>query len=330
MFTDSPTQEIFFAGHKMFVKRDDLLHPDFSGNKARKFFHFLKSNNNNHVKCVVGSGSAQANSLYSLSVLAKLKGWDLDYYVSHISDALTQQLLSVSPVNSNYVQAVKNGANVKAVNWSDKRFNQCQHLDDAVEQLKSDYYLHYGKQEVLFIPEGGRCEYAKTGVAILASEIINWAIEYDIDKLTVFLPSGTGTTALYLQQSINEKCDQHLDIKVMTCSTVGGDDYLVSQFRRLSSTISCFPEIVTDGNKYHFGKLYLNLFELWQEVLATTGITFDLLYDPIGLAVLKHQLQTRALLGREVLYIHQGGLLGNVTMLPRYLRKQKNKKLRKL
>ena len=42
-FTNSKTSEIFLNNQRYFVKRDDLLHSDFSGNKARKFYYFLKS-----------------------------------------------------------------------------------------------------------------------------------------------------------------------------------------------------------------------------------------------------------------------------------------------
>ena len=42
-FTNSKTSEIFLNNQRYFVKRDDLLHSDFSGNKARKFYYFLKN-----------------------------------------------------------------------------------------------------------------------------------------------------------------------------------------------------------------------------------------------------------------------------------------------
>ena len=43
---------------------------------------------------------------------------------------------------------------------------------------------------------------ASFGIEILANEIKSWAKEQNIEdkRLKVFLPSGTGTTALYLQK----------------------------------------------------------------------------------------------------------------------------------
>jgi len=322
MLTNSRTDVMYFTGRQVHIKRDDLLHADFSGNKARKFYHFL-INDFPGVSHIVGSGSAQANSLYSLSVLAKIKGWKLDYYVSHIADYLKQQLSLSSGIRSNYSQAIKNGANVIEIDWSSNRYHACHHLDDAINVLKQDCLRKSNFQETLFIPEGGRCEYAKTGIYILGKEIVNWAISQGINKLSIFLPSGTGTTALYLQEYfVTQAQKTTLDIQVLTCSTVGGDSYLISQFNELSSNSQFHPQIISDGNKYHFGKLYLSLFQLWQQVLDSSGIEFDLLYDPIGLNVLKHAIESGELKDREILYIHQGGLLGNATMLPRYLRKQ--------
>ncbi|UJF20652.1 1-aminocyclopropane-1-carboxylate deaminase/D-cysteine desulfhydrase [Shewanella sp. OMA3-2] len=325
MLRHSPTDTINFAGRSIFVKRDDKLHPDFSGNKARKFYHFL-INDFKNVTRIVSSGSAQANSLYSLSVLAKMKGWQLDYYVSHISKYLKSQLQITPAIASNYTQAHANGANIIEVDWSSPKLSGCKHLDDAVSIFKPEYYKQYTQQEILFIPEGGRCDYANTGIYLLGEEIISWVKAQNITALSVFLPSGTGTTALFLQQYFKECQTELLDVQVLTCSTVGGDLYLQKQFSALNPDDSVHPTILNDGVKYHFGKLYLALFALWNEVLTTSGIEFDLLYDPIGLSVLKSHIEAGQCQNRQILYIHQGGLLGNATMQSRYHRKLMNKR----
>ena len=40
-YTNSPIEKINFNNKNFFIKRDDLLNKDFSGNKARKFYYFL-------------------------------------------------------------------------------------------------------------------------------------------------------------------------------------------------------------------------------------------------------------------------------------------------
>ncbi|WP_394130036.1 1-aminocyclopropane-1-carboxylate deaminase/D-cysteine desulfhydrase [Shewanella maritima] len=311
MFSVSPVQTITFCDTQIFIKRDDLLSESFSGNKARKFYHFL-INEFDDVKLVVGSGSVQANSLYSLSALAKLKGWSLDFYVNHIPS-----LLKTHP-QGNYHAALDNGANIIEIDSEQLALPDMPNLDDKVQLIVQQQYPHLSSEQLLHVPEGGRCQYAKTGIDELGKELLQWAMEQELDKFDVFLPSGTGTTSLYLQQYFAES-EINVQVRVLTCSTVGGDDYLIKQFAMLSSRPEYYPTIISDGRKYHFGKLYRQCYEMWQR-LGKTGIEFELLYDPIGFIVLEHYLSNRQD-DTAIVYIHQGGIKGNETMLPRYQRK---------
>ena len=101
-YTNSPIEKINFNNQEYFVKRDDLLDSDFSGNKARKFYYYL-INDFPNIKKVVSHGSSQSNAMYSLSVLCKIKNWQFDYYVDH-----TASFLKENPIG-NYKYAIKNG-----------------------------------------------------------------------------------------------------------------------------------------------------------------------------------------------------------------------------
>ncbi|MFQ6371780.1 pyridoxal-phosphate dependent enzyme [Shewanella sp. YIC-542] len=289
-----------FSGFHFYLKRDDLLHPQFSGNKARKFRYFLEHDFPG-TQMLVGYGSAQANSLYSMAALAALKGWQLRFYVDHLP-----QWLQAAPAG-NYQAALALGAEVIAL----------------PAQLRQGLGMgEYLQQQILpclpgalFIPEGGRCQQAEYGVRQLAQEIGQWATGSGIKGLKVFLPSGTGTTALYLATYFYE---QQADIEVLTCAVVGGDDYLQQQFAMLSQTAECYPTLLTPKKKYHFGKLYPEFYRIWQQ-LCHTGIAFELLYDPLGWLLLLDYKKRHP--QQPVLYLHQGGLLGNASMLPRYRRK---------
>ncbi|MDD2451716.1 MAG: 1-aminocyclopropane-1-carboxylate deaminase/D-cysteine desulfhydrase, partial [Sulfurovum sp.] len=98
----SPVQSLIFEDRHCYLKRDDLLHPDFSGNKARKFHYFL-THDFPAVKKIVSYGSSQSNAMYSLSVLARMKGWEFEYYVDHIADFLKDN------PHGNYQAALNNG-----------------------------------------------------------------------------------------------------------------------------------------------------------------------------------------------------------------------------
>ena len=297
--TASPTEKIHFRDYDIYVKRDDLLHPEFSGNKARKFLFALQQDFPN-INKVIGHGSAQANSLYSLSALAKLKGWQLDFYVDHIASWLKEN------PSGNYQAALANGANIIAVN------------DIAANIEVTDYINRYvlpSEHQALFLPEGGRCKEAEIGVKRLAEEIKAWVNINLLDNLKIVLPSGTGTTALFLQKN--------LPFEVLTCACVGGDEYLIKQFSDLTDSISDFPTIMPSSMKYHFGKLYIEFYDIWRELKQETGIEFDLLYDPLAWINLLNLLQHNKAEGATILYIHQGGVLGNPSMENRYLRKKK-------
>ncbi|MEZ9537558.1 1-aminocyclopropane-1-carboxylate deaminase [Shewanella sp. 10N.286.52.B9] len=326
MFATTPVQTIRFAEQAIFVKRDDLLHPDFSGNKARKFQYFLEQDFP-LVKKLVGYGSAQANSLHSLAALTKMRGWQLDYYVDHIAGYLKQN------PQGNYKAALDNGANI-----IEKPAGIELNLETYVQQdIQAPYESN--KQLVVkstvFVPEGGRCEYAQLGLDQLGREIIEWLKQNNMKKLELFLPSGTGTTALYLQRFFVEfsktasSSDLSLpSVTVLTCSCVGGDEYLTKQFYQLTDNTDYHPRIISNGKKYHFGKLNRQCYDMWQHV-NKQGIEFELLYDPVGFIMLEHYLNTANLSGDDlnkgaavpVMYLHQGGLLGNPSMLARYKRK---------
>ncbi len=285
--TNSPVQQITFQNQSFLIKRDDLLHKDFSGNKARKFYYYFINNFPNK-DTVISYGSNQSNAMYSLSVLAKLRGWKFLYYVDHIPSFLKE-----NPCG-NYKYAIENGMQII----------ETQDFDKETLQLKNNE---------LFISEGGAVKEAQIGLEVLANEIKEYQKINNIKNLKVFLPSGTGTTALFLQK--------FLDCAVLTCPCVGDSEYLKKQFRELESDEKIHPTIINTDKKYHFGKLYKENYLLWEKLQREINIEFDLLYDPIG-------LKTFLSLPKEqnftYLYIHQGGIIGNVTMIERYIHKYKD------
>ncbi len=296
-YINSKVEKIKFDNCDIFLKRDDLLDVDFSGNKARKFYYYLV-NEFEGVNKIVGHGSAQANSLYSFSVLAKLKGWECDFYVDHIPSFIKDK-----PVG-NYKKAFENGANVISM-------EEIQYDKKPIDYINE--IVLPNEKEVAFVPEGGRCQEAEFGVKILADEIGTWAKENKVENLKVVLPSGTGTTALFLQKNLP-------NFEVLTCACVGGDEYLTKQFLELSENTLHHPTILSTDKKYHFGKLYKEFYEMYNNLIEQTNIEFELLYDPLAWICLKNYLLKNKK-NNTILYIHQGGILGNETMLPRYVRK---------
>ena len=283
---NSPIEENKFLDQAIYLKRDDLLHPDFSGNKARKFYYFLLNEFPN-IKKVVGYGSNQSNAMYSLSVLAKIKGWEFEYYTDHLSSYL------VDNPHGNYKNALANGMKLIIGEGEPKR--------ELIEN-----------EETAFVEEGGRQPEAEDGVSLLAKEIEEWREEQNIAHLNIFLPSGTGTTALFLQKNLSIACS------VYTVPCVGDGAYLKKQFLILDENETRHPIILEPSKKRHFGKLYRESYKIWLELQGQMGIEFDLLYDPVGWLTM---MENPEIFKEPTLYIHQGGHLGNESMLMRYKRK---------
>ena len=280
-YTNSPIHKVTFNKQKYFIKRDDLLNPDFSGNKARKFYYYL-INDFPNIKKVVSHGSSQSNAMYSLSVLCKLKNWQFDYYVDH-----TASFLKENPIG-NYKYAIKNGMNI-------------------IESKLPDFF----DKETLFINEGGALVQASQGIEVLANEIKLWVNQNNIKNIRIFLPSGTGTTALFLQK--------FLPFEVLTCPCVGDEEYLKKQFEALEK--ENHPLIIKTDKKYHFGKLYKELYEIHNNLLNQTNIEFDLLYDSLGWICFENYVKQLKEANTTFLYIHQGGIIGNESMYDRYKHK---------
>jgi len=285
VFPSSPIEEYVFEGHSFYLKRDDLLHLDFSGNKARKFHYFLQ-NEFPHITKLISYGSAQSNAMYSLSVLSKMRGWKFEYFVEHIAEYLKKN------PHGNYAGALANGMKLTI---------------GSIESANNE-------DNILTIEEGGRQKESEYGIKVLAQEIAEWQIKNSVDELNVFLPSGTGTTALYLQKHLSNS-------SVYTCPCVGDEHYLKKQFIELEENLNYHPTILTLDKKHHFGKLYPENYKIWLKLQQQIGVEFDLLYDPLGWRVL---LAHSELFSKPLLYIHQGGVLGNESMLPRYERKYKD------
>ncbi|MGI2260163.1 pyridoxal-phosphate dependent enzyme [Shewanella sp. GXUN23E] len=301
LLINSPIEQHELFGFPVFIKRDDLLHQAFGGNKARKFAALLEMDFS-EIDTLIGYGSAQANSLYTMAALAQLKGCQLEFYVDHISD-----WLAAHP-SGNYRGALALGARVVPVDQQSDRGELS--VADYIEQK-----ILPARTRAIFVPEGGRCALAASGVEQLAKELADWRSTQEYQHVKVILPAGTGTTALFLSRYFHRN---HLDLQVITVPAVGGIDYLQSQFTELEADASCHPRIVDFGRKYHFGKLYREFAEIWLQA-RSRELDFELLYDPLGLMALKHirQQDPQACL----MYIHQGGILGNETMLARYRRK---------
>lgn len=283
----SPIEAIKLDEFEFFVKRDDLLGNYLGGNKARKLEFFIQNAHKFKPNSrIISYGSAQSNALAALSVFAKQKDFTLIFVCEKISSFLKN-----NPCG-NYAFALQNGAKI------------VENLDCASRKEKA---LHLAFDDDIFIEEGIACKEAALGFEILAYEIEKQGralgLEFDI-----FLPAGTGVSALYLAKFSK--------FRVFTCACVGDETYLKKQMQALEPKFKFSKlTILKTARKFYFAKPYKELLSIYQRALNECGIEFSLLYDSVGLLTM---LEYRHIFKRPLLYIHQGGAFGNESMLARY------------
>nr|WP_314562864.1 1-aminocyclopropane-1-carboxylate deaminase [uncultured Campylobacter sp.] len=192
-------------------------------------------------------------------------------------------------------------------NISNKNSNLKKSADQTSSNLPDAQDCFIG--DSLFINEGVWQQQAETGFISQARQIERWA-EAEGKTVDIFLPSGTGTSAAFLAK--------HVKFDVYTCPCVGDVGYLKSEIEAL--TPNSKVRILPPPKKYHFGDLKPELYQIWRKVCEQTGIEFELIYDPVGFLTMTANLGA---FKNEILYIHQGGALGNISQKLRYERKFK-------
>ncbi|WP_201352810.1 pyridoxal-phosphate dependent enzyme [Hydrogenimonas urashimensis] len=278
-------------GRLFYVKRDDLTDPRYSGNKLRKLSALLTLSPKRYTT-IVSYGGAQSNAMLSIAYLAQAKGWDFHYYCKMLPSWLR------SRPTGNLAAALALGMQLHEVQT--QRFYP----------LVSDVARACG-EDALFIPQGGADPIAEEGIATLAREIRAWKDETKLPRLTVATPSGTGTTALYLRKNLPP------DIDVVTVPVVGDAEVLRAQWRELEPDMSAYPSVLDRRGKWPFAKPNRAYYAIWQR-LGKAGVEFDLIYAPKTWLELLDAYEN---LTQPILYIHSGGVSGNVSQLENYRHK---------
>ena len=273
----SPVARVRFRGRDWFIKRDDLLHP-FPGNKGRKLLGLLALDWSG-IRQIVSHGGNQSNAMLAVARLARMRGRPFRYYTRPIP-----AWLRAEPVG-NLREALALGM-------------------ELVETRSAPDPAGFG-EDGLFIPQGVADALAEPGLAQLARELAGFVRDQGLAQPTVFLPSGTGATAFFLQR--------HSPWPVLTVPCVGDAAYLREQFARLGPPP--WPRVLEPLPSHPFARPRPEYLALWHELRDATGIEFDLVYDPPGwLALLRNAPPG------PVIYVHCGGVEGNATMLARYRR----------
>lgn len=179
-----PIQEITIHKKvKLFIKREDLIHPQISGNKYWKLFY----NINNYLETlpenplIITFGGAYSNHISAVSATGKLSG------IKTLGIIRGEELEQKWRDNPTLVLAKRNGMNLKFVTREEYR-----HKEKLTEFLLHEF------PEALIIPEGGTNKNAVQGVKMMLNNDTK-----DFDYLCTAVGTG-GTLA-----GISEFCEDN-------------------------------------------------------------------------------------------------------------------------
>jgi 1-aminocyclopropane-1-carboxylate deaminase len=272
------------TGVKVFVKRDDLIHPTISGNKWRKLKYSLIDANKADFNALLTFGGAYSNHLAATAAGGKLFGFKTTGIVrgeDHgLSSTPTLQFCRDQGMHLHFV--------------SRQEYKQ-RHLPDYVEALAEIFPGAY------VIPEGGTTGLALPGMGEMVAEVR--------EQLGCFpthfaVASGTGGTAAGILAAGQD---------VLAFSTLKGGAFLEQEIAQLLSGLQSAGalSLITE---YHFGGYakwtqglldFILEFKQQHEIQLEQVYTAKMFYGLFDLISKGHFLP-----GTTIVAVHTGGLQG--------------------
>ena len=268
----------------------------------------------------------------SLHVLPKDLKKRFVYYTKKLPRYLRKQ------PNGNLLRALTLGMEIVEV--SNEKYNKMFAGEDGGHASAPKEIDPPVPMKSLWIPQGGFCGVATQGAKLMADEIVSFWIEKGNGMpLTVCLPGGTCTTAMCVSKEINaliekiarKEGQQNVDIKVAVIPCVGDAAYAERQMKALDASEGGnskddIPEIFQPWKNIYprFGEPLLPILNTFMEMKDEHGIYVDLLYGaPAWNLLLRYLTSQREspIKGRQVMYVHSGGLEGVSSQLTRYKHK---------
>lgn len=271
---------------RLFIKRDDLLHPSISGNKWRKLKYNLLKAKSHSFHTLLTFGGAFSNHIAAVAAAGKEFGFRTIGIIRGEK---------ISPLNATLSFAHNCGMHLKFITRSEYRDKYDPEIQAILKEEFGTFYL---------IPEGGTNCLALKGCKEIISEVKQQEIEPDY----YCVACGTGGTISGIISALeNEK-------KVLGFSALKGDflnkevsDLLEKCDRKTYSNWS----ISTD---YHFGgyaKWKPPLIDFINDFFEETKIPLDPIYTGKMLYGIYDLVEKDYFeKGTTILAIHTGGLQG--------------------
>lgn len=286
----SPEQEIhlpLFAEKqiRVFIKRDDQIHPYISGNKWRKLKHTLEQAKLKRKKTLVTFGGAWSNHLLATACAGATFGFETYGFVR--GEMVENPVLSFCQLFG-----------MKLIFVSREEYKNKALLFE--QKFGSD-------TDAVFINEGGYGTDALYGCSELIRELQN---NYD----AIFCAAGTGSTAAGLQKGIQQN---QMNTQLHVVPILKGD-FIPSEIVHLGID----SQRITFHSSYHFGgyaKTKPELLRFIQSFVSKTGIMIEPTYTGKCLYALFDLVKKDYFKpNSKILFIHTGGLTGLLGMYQRF------------
>ena len=299
---DSPLQELHSsfldeADVRLYVKRDDLIHPQFGGNKWRKLKYNLSHARKNNYDTLLTFGGAWSNHIYATAAAARHFGFNSIGIIRGEKH---------TPLNATLSFAQGCGMQLHYVTRSEYRHK---HEAAFLDELK----LKFG--DVYMLPEGGSNALALKGCEQIVQEI-NHEIEQPFD--IICCASGTGATLAGLIRALDGSAKDSNTEKNKTMaigfSALKGSDFLnddVTNFLDDKTTLTNWR--IED--RFHFGgyaKINDELIHFMRQFKSQYGFALDAVYTGKMFYGLFRLIEEKSFKpGSTIVAVHSGGLQGN-------------------
>lgn len=269
---------------RVYLKRDDLIHPFISGNKWRKLKYLLINAEEAGKKHLVTFGGIWSNHLLATACAAAKFGFKSTGIVRG-EDISTDVLTFCRLFGMNLIF-------VDRESYRDKQtiFNKYFDTDESA----------------LFINEGGAGKEAAKGCAELIEELQQ---QYQ----HIFAACGTGTTAAGIINGLNQKPST-----LFHAIPVLNGSFLKDDIKKLLRNPVNF-EFHTDYTFGGYAKTKPNLIEFIADFASSAGILLDPVYTgKMMYAVFDLARKDHFKPGSNILAIHTGGLFGLLGMKEKF------------
>lgn len=276
-------------GVRVYIKRDDLIHPYISGNKWRKLKYPLQAAHKQNKTLLVTFGGAWSNHLLATACAGAQFNFQTYGFVR--GEEINNPVLALCKVFGMQLHFVDRETykNKKAL------FEQ---------------YFH-DQPEAFFIDEGGYSSAAAQGCAEIVHELTE---PFD----HIFSACGTGTTfAGLIQGAETQRLTPNLHIHGVP--VLKGGTFIWDEIIKLGAARSAHTHLHTD---YHFGgyaKTKPKLINYVKQFTRRTGILIEPTYTgKLCYAVEDLITQNYFAEGSKIIILHTGGLTGFLGMYDKF------------